>query len=59
MSSMTWTRLILSSAMLHSISSVTPYYRIIWHCSGDKRVLHKLFMSVIQQDDVLIKKKAK
>jgi hypothetical protein len=54
-----WTHLIISCVMLHSISSVTPYYRIIWHCSGDRRVLHKLFMSVIQQDDVLIKKKAK
>jgi hypothetical protein len=33
-SSMVWARLILSSSMLYSVSSVTLYYRVAWHCSG-------------------------
>jgi hypothetical protein len=34
MSSTVWVRVVLSSATLHSISSVTPCCCIIGHCSG-------------------------
>jgi hypothetical protein len=34
MSLMVWARLVLSSATLYSVSSVTLYCRVAWHCSG-------------------------
>jgi hypothetical protein len=40
MSSTTWVRLVLSPTMLHSVSSVMPYCRVAWHCSGARRVFH-------------------
>jgi hypothetical protein len=40
MSSTTWARLVLSPAMLHSVSSVMSCCRVARHCSGDNRVVH-------------------
>jgi hypothetical protein len=41
-SSMVWARLVLSPVTLHSVSSVTPYYRVTWHCSDARRVVHSI-----------------
>jgi hypothetical protein len=40
MSSTVWTRLVLSPATLHSVSSIASCYRVTWHCSGVRRVIH-------------------
>jgi hypothetical protein len=40
MSSTRWAHLVLSLAMLHSVSSVVSCYRVTWHCSGARRVTH-------------------
>jgi hypothetical protein len=40
MSSTACACVILSPATLHSISSVAPCCRVVWHCSGDRRVVH-------------------
>jgi hypothetical protein len=41
-SSTTWTRLVLLPATLHSVSSVAPCCRVAWHCSGARRVVHRV-----------------
>jgi hypothetical protein len=40
MSSMTWERLVLLPALLHSVSSVSPYCYVTDYCSGARRVAH-------------------
>jgi hypothetical protein len=35
-----WAHLDLSPATLHSARSVTLYYRVTWHCSSVRRVVH-------------------
>jgi hypothetical protein len=39
-SSTVWARLILPSAMLHSVNSVAPCCRVAWYCSGARRVVY-------------------
>jgi hypothetical protein len=39
MSSTVSTRLVLSPATLHSVSSVASCCRVTWHYSGDRRVV--------------------
>jgi hypothetical protein len=46
MYSMTWARLILSPATLHSVSSVVLCCQVAWHYSGARRLIHNV-------DDVL------
>jgi hypothetical protein len=46
MSSMMWACLILSPVTLHSVSSVTPYCRVIWHYSGARRLVHSAVVAL-------------
>jgi hypothetical protein len=39
MSSMVWSRLILSPITLYTVSNVTLCYRVTWYCSRAKRVV--------------------
>jgi hypothetical protein len=42
MSLTVWARLVLSPAMPHSVSGVALCYRVTWHCSGARRVIHSV-----------------
>jgi hypothetical protein len=46
MPSVVWAHLILSSATLHSTSSMALCYQVAWHYSGAMRVVHSVVVAL-------------